>query len=314
MRRKKITVIGAGNVGGTTAQRLVEKSFADVVLLDILRDLAVGKALDLAETAPLYRYEPRIIGTDDYKDTAGSDIVIITSGIPRKPGMTRDELLATNLKIVRSVTEQAAAHSPQAVLLVVSNPLDAMTYAAYRISRFPRERVIGMAGVLDAARFRSFIAMELNTSVENIDAFVLGGHGDTMVPLPRYTTVAGVPITELIPPDRLEAIVQRTRDGGAEIVKLLKTGSAYYAPSAAIVEMVEAILRDKKKVLPCAALCRGEYGVNGLFVGVPARLGVAGMEGIFEIRLTPQERGSFDQSVSAVKELCEGVDRMLSSP
>jgi malate dehydrogenase len=312
MKRRKITIIGAGNVGGTTAQRLVEKELAEeLILLDINKEVAMGKALDLAESAPIYGYDTQIRGTDNYADTEGSDVVVITSGVPRKPGMSRDDLLSTNAKIVKSVAEQVAARSPEAVVIVVSNPLDAMTYVTYKMTRFPRERVIGMAGVLDSARMATFIAQELHVSTQTVRAIVMGGHGDSMIPLPRYTTVGGVSVTEMIPKDRLDAIVQRTRDGGAEIVKLLKTGSAYYAPSAAIVEMVEAIVKDKKKILPCAALCKGEYGVQDLFVGVPAKLGIAGMEAIVEFELTSEEAAGLRKSADAVKELCSIVDRMI---
>jgi len=312
MKRRKITIIGAGNVGGTAAQRLAEKELAEeLVLLDIVKDVAVGKALDLAQSAPIYGYDTQIRGTDNYADTDGSDLVVITSGVPRKPGMSRDDLLSTNAKIVKSVAEQVAARSPEAVIIVVSNPLDAMTYVTYKVTRFPRERVIGMAGVLDSARMATFIAQELHVSIQTVRAIVMGGHGDSMVPLPRHTTVGGVSVTELIPKDRLDAIVQRTRDGGAEIVKLLKTGSAYYAPSAAIVEMVEAIVKDKKKILPCAALCKGEYGVQDLFVGVPAKLGNGGMEAIVEFELTSEETAGLRKSADAVKELCALVDRMV---
>ncbi len=309
--KNKITVIGAGQVGGTTAQRLAEKEFADIVLVDINQDLPQGKALDLLESGPIYGYDTRIVGTANYEETANSDIVIITSGVPRKPGMSRDDLLRVNAGIVKSVTEQVVQRSPGAILLIVSNPLDAMTYVAYRVSRFPRERVIGMAGVLDSARFRAFIATELAVSVENVHAFVLGGHGDSMVPLPRYTTVAGIPLTELLSKERLDALIQRTRDGGAEIVRLLKTGSAFYAPSAAIVEMVESIVQDKKKILPCAALCQGEYKIDNLFVGVPVKLGQRGIEEIIQIKLTPEEEANLRQSVAAVRELCEAVDKMI---
>lgn len=311
LKRSKVTIIGAGHVGGTTAQRLAEKEIADVVLVDVEPDLPQGKALDLLESAPIYEYDVRLVGTSSYDETADSDIVVVTSGVARKPGMSRDDLLRVNVGIVKTVTEQVVQKSPGAILIVVSNPLDAMTYVAYRVSRFPRERVIGMAGVLDSARFRSFIGMELDVSVESIQGFVLGGHGDSMVPLPRYTTVAGIPITELIPKERLEAIIQRTRNGGAEIVKLLKTGSAYFAPSAAIVEMAEAIIKDKKKILPCAALCRGEYKIDNLFVGVPVKLGHGGIEKIIEIKLTPEEEANFRRSAAAVQELCEAVDKLL---
>ncbi|HLG22940.1 MAG TPA: malate dehydrogenase [Candidatus Manganitrophaceae bacterium] len=314
IKRSKVTVVGAGNVGGTTAQRLAEKEIADVVLVDIAPGLPQGKALDLSQSAPIYHYDTRLIGTNGYEETAQSDIVIITSGVPRKPGMSREDLLRVNVGIVKSVTESVIQKSPEAILLVVSNPLDAMTYVAHRVSRFSRERVFGMAGVLDSARFRSFIAAELNVSVENVHAFVLGGHGDQMVPLARYTTVGGIPVTELIPKDRLDAMIQRTRDGGAEIVKLLKTGSAYFAPSAAIVEMVESIIKDKKKILPCAALCQGEYKVNNLFVGVPVKLGQGGVEKIIEIQLTAEEEVGFRRSTEAVQELCGAVDKILSLP
>ncbi|MBI3802263.1 MAG: malate dehydrogenase [Nitrospirae bacterium] len=310
-RKSKITIVGAGQVGGTTAQRLAEKAFADVVLVDINADLPQAKALDLLESAPIYGYDTRVIGTANYEETANSDIVIITSGVPRKPGMSRDDLLRVNVGIVKGVTEQVVQRSPDTILLIVSNPLDAMTYVAHKISQFPRERVIGMAGALDSARFRAFISMELGVSVENVHAFVLGGHGDSMVPLPRYTTVAGIPLTELLPKDRLDALIQRTRDGGAEIVKLLKTGSAFYAPSAAVVEMAEAIVKDKKKILPCAALCQGEYKIDNLFVGVPVKLGQKGIEEIIQIKLTPEEETNLNRSAAAVRELCEAVDKII---
>ncbi len=301
--RRKVTVVGAGNVGATTAQRLAEKELCDVVLVDIIEGVPQGKALDLAEAAPIEKHDARLVGANDYEPTAGSDIVIITAGIARKPGMSRDDLIGTNAKIVKSVTQEVAARSPEAVLIVVSNPLDAMCHVAYATSGFPKQRVLGMAGVLDSARFRAFIAMELGVSVENTHAFVLGGHGDTMVPLPRYSTVAGIPITELLPAERIEALVQRTRDGGAEIVSLLKTGSAYYAPASAAVEMAEAILKDKKKILPCAALLQGEYGLQELFIGVPVKLGAGGIEQIIEIRLTDEERAALEKSAAAVAEL-----------
>ncbi len=305
MGRRKVSVIGAGNVGATTAQRIAEAGLADVVLVDIVEGLPQGKGLDLAEAAPVVGHDARIVGTNDYAETAGSDIVVVTSGIARKPGMSRDELLATNAGIVRSVVEQAAAVSPNAILVVVTNPLDAMCHVAMRASGFPRERVIGMAGVLDSARFRTFIAMELGVSVEDTHAFVLGGHGDTMVPLPRYSTVAGVPITELLPPERIAALVERTANGGAEIVSLLKTGSAFYAPAAATFEMVEAILLDRKRVLPCAVYLQGEFGIRDLFVGVPCVLGAGGMERVFEIELNAEERAAFERSAAAVRELVE---------
>lgn len=311
LQRKKITVIGAGHVGATTAQRLAEKEIADVVLIDIQEDMPAGKALDLAEAAPIYGYGCRLSGGANYKDTANSDIVIITSGLPRKPGMSRDDLLRVNAKIVQEVTAKAVAQSPDAILIVVSNPLDAMTYVAHRTSGFPKERVLGMAGVLDAARFKTFLAMELNVSVENIQTVVLGGHGDSMVPLPRYTAVSGIPVMELISKDRLDAIVQRTRDGGAEIVKLLKTGSAYYAPSAAIIEMVESILKDKKKILPCSALCTGEYKLDNVFIGVPVRLGHRGIEQIYEINLSAAEATALYASAKTVQDLCEIAREVL---
>jgi malate dehydrogenase len=311
MKKNKITIVGAGQVGGTTAQRLAEKEFADIVLVDINPDLPQGKVLDLLESGPIYGYNTHLIGTAGYEETAHSDIVVITSGVPRKPGMSRDDLLRINVGIVKEVTEQVVRRSPEAILIVVSNPLDAMTYVAHRVSRFPRERVLGMAGALDSARFRAFISMELGVSVENIHAFVLGGHGDSMVPLPRYTTVAGIPLTELLSKERLDALIQRTRDGGAEIVKLLKTGSAFYAPSAAVVEMVEAIIKDKKKILPCAVLCQGEYKIDNLFVGVPVKLGQGGIEAIIQIQLTPEEEANFRRSAAAVRELCEAVDKMI---
>ena len=308
MTRRKVSVIGAGNVGGTTAQRLAEKNLADVVLLDINEGVAKGKALDITESAPLYGFDVRVTGTGSYDDTAGSNLVVISSGVPRKPGMSRDDLLRINAEIVQGVTREVAKRSPEAVLIVVSNPLDAMTYVAYRESGFPRERVMGMAGALDSARLRAFIAMELGVSVTNVHALVLGGHGDTMVPLMRYTTVNGIPVDQLMAADRLEGLVKRTREGGAEIVNLLKTGSAYFAPSAAVVEMVEAILTDQQKMIPTAAYCSGEFGIDGLFVGVPARLGARGVEAIVQVDLTPAERALLAQSAVAVRELCEKVD------
>jgi malate dehydrogenase len=301
--RKKVTIVGSGNVGATTAHWIASKELADVVLIDIIEGVPQGKGLDLLEAMPIEKRDSYIKGTNDYKDTGNSDIVVITAGIPRKPGMSRDDLLNTNYGIMKAVVGEVVKHSPNCILIIVSNPLDAMAQAAYKLSGFPRERVVGMAGVLDSARFRAFIADELKVSVENVTAFVLGGHGDTMVPLPRYSTVAGIPITELIEKSRLEALVQRTRDGGAEIVKHLKTGSAYYAPSAAATEMVEAILKDKKKILPCAAYLQGEYGISGLFVGVPVKLGARGIEQIIEIKLTAEEKAGLDKSAAAVKEL-----------
>src|SRR5437773_3933581 len=301
--RKKVTVVGSGNVGATLAQRLVDRELADVVMIDILEGIPQGKALDMLEAGPVEGYDCNVIGTNVYKDTAGSDIVVITAGIARKPGMSRDDLLATNSKIVGDVTRNAVAYSPGCIIIAVSNPLDAMCHVAFHASGFPRQRVVGMAGVLDSARFRTFIAMELSVSVENVTAFVLGGHGDTMVPLPRYSTVAGIPITELLSKEQVDRLVQRTRDGGAEIVKLLKTGSAYYAPSAATAEMVEAILKDKKKILPCAVYLDGEYGIKGLFVGVPVKLGAKGVEEIIQIKLTAEENGALQKSSSSVREL-----------
>ncbi len=301
--RKKVAIVGSGNVGATAAHWIAAKELADVVLIDIIEGVPQGKGLDLLQAMPIEKKDSHVLGTNDYADTANSDIVVITAGIPRKPGMSRDDLLNTNHKIVREVVSKAIAVSPNCILIVVSNPLDAMAQAAYKMSRFPRERVIGMAGVLDSARFRTFIAQELNVSVENVTAFVLGGHGDTMVPLARYSTVAGIPITELMDAATIERLVQRTRDGGAEIVKYLKTGSAYYAPSAAVTEMVEAILKDKKKILPCAAYLQGEYGIQGLFVGVPCKLGAGGIQQVIQITLTAQEKAALEKSAGAVKEL-----------
>src|SRR3954467_10671143 len=301
--RKKVTIVGSGNVGATAAHWMAAKELADVVLIDIVEGIPQGKGLDLLEAMPIEKRDSHVLGTNDYADTANSDIVVITAGIPRKPGMSRDDLLNTNYKIMQDVVGKVVANSPNSILIVVSNPLDAMAQAAFRISKFNRERVIGMAGVLDSARFRTFIAEELKVSVENVTAFVLGGHGDTMVPLARYSTVAGIPITELMDKATLDRLVQRTRDGGAEILKHLKTGSAYYAPSAAVAEMVEAILKDKKKILACAAYLDGEYGLKGLFVGVPCKLGTRGIEQIIEIKLTPEEQSALQKSAGAVKEL-----------
>ena len=300
---KKVTVIGAGNVGATAAQRLAEKQLCDVVLVDIVEGVPQGKALDLNEAAPIEKHDSHLTGTNSYEDTAGSDIVIITAGIPRKPGMSRDDLISTNAGIVKAVTKEVASRSPEAILIIVSNPLDAMCHVAFEAAGFPKQRVIGMAGVLDSARFRAFISIELDVSVENTHAFVLGGHGDTMVPLPRYSTVAGIPITELMAPDRIDALVDRTRNGGAEIVGLLKTGSAYYAPASAAVEMAESILKDKKKILPCAAYLQGEYGQQDLFIGVPVKLGAKGVEDIIEITLTDDEKQALQKSADAVQEL-----------
>ena len=307
---KKVTVVGAGHVGATAAQRLAEKELCDVVLVDIIEGVPQGKALDLTEAAPVEKHDAHLAGVNSYEDTAGSDIVIITAGIPRKPGMSRDDLISTNAGIMKSVTEQIVKYSPNTILIIVSNPLDAMCHVAFDASGFPKERVIGMAGVLDSARFRAFIAMELDVSVENTHAFVLGGHGDTMVPLPRYSTVAGIPITELMPADRIEAIVDRTRNGGAEIVGLLKTGSAYYAPASAAVEMAESILKDKKKILPCAAYLQGEYGLQDLFIGVPVKLGSTGIEEIVQIQLTDEEKAALNKSAAAVQELKEVLKKL----
>jgi malate dehydrogenase len=307
---KKVTVIGAGNVGATAAQRLAEKELCDVVLIDIIEGVPQGKALDLTEAAPVEKHDAHLTGANAYDASAESDIVIITAGIPRKPGMSRDDLISTNAGIVKTVTQQVAALSPDAILIIVSNPLDAMCHVAYDVSGFPKERVMGMAGVLDSARFRAFISMELNVSVENTHAFVLGGHGDTMVPLPRYSTVAGIPITELLSQDRIDALVDRTRNGGAEIVGLLKTGSAYYAPASAAVEMAESILKDKKKILPCAVYLQGEYGLNELFIGVPVKLGAGGVEEIIEITLTEDEKAALQNSAAAVQELKEVLKKL----
>jgi malate dehydrogenase len=300
--KTKVTVVGGGNVGATVAQGIALKELADVVVVDIIEGVPQGKTLDLMETAPVEKSDAVLTGANNYDPTENSDIVVITAGLPRKPGMSRDDLLWKNEEIVAAVTREVAKRSPKSILVVVSNPLDAMCEVARRVSRFPRERVIGMAGVLDSARMRAFIAMELNVSVENTHAFVLGGHGDTMVPLPRYSTVAGIPITELIAKERIDAIVDRTRNGGAEIVNLLKT-SAWYAPGASTVEMVEAILKDKRKILPCAAFLQGEYGINGLYVGVPVKLGRNGIEQIVQIKLTDDERTALNKSADAVKEL-----------
>jgi malate dehydrogenase len=307
--RKKITVIGAGHVGATCAQRLAERDYADVVLVDIVEGLPQGKALDMNQSGPVVGYEPTVTGTNSYEETAGSDVCVITSGSPRKPGMSRDDLLSVNKGIVGSVTQQFAESSPDAIIIVVTNPLDAMCHVALDTSGFPRQRVLGMAGILDSARFRTFLAWELGVSVRDVTGFVLGGHGDTMVPVVSYTNVAGIPVAQKIEAGRLDEIVQRTRDGGAEVVKLLKEGSAYYAPSAGAVEMVDAILLDQKRVLPCAALCQGEFGIDNLFVGVPCRLGADGLEEIIEIDLTDSEREELQKSAGSVKEL---VDAMAS--
>ena len=305
--RKKVTVVGGGFVGSTTAQRIVDRGLADVVLTDILEGVPAGRALDMLESTPITRADARALGIStaagDYKASANSDIVVITAGFPRKPGMSRDDLLKANYEVVKGVVEAVVKHSPNAILIMVTNPLDAMVQAAYKISGFPKNRVMGMAGILDSARMSSFVATELNVSVENVHSFVLGGHGDDMVPLPRYSNVAGIPLPDLLPKDRIDAIVDRTRKGGAEIVGLLKTGSAYYAPSAAVTEMVAAILQDKKKILPCAAYLEGEYGIKGLFVGVPVKLGEKGVEQVIEIKLTPEENAALQKSAAAVREL-----------
>jgi malate dehydrogenase len=303
--RPKITVVGAGNVGASVAQYAVEKELGDVVLVDVIDGIPQGKALDLLQAGPIHRYDSLVTGSNGYDETANSDVVVITAGLARKPGMTRDDLLFKNAEIVGSVVEQITARSKDAILVLVTNPLDAMVQLAWKKSGFPHKRVVGMAGVLDSARFRTFIARELNVSVENVTAFVLGGHGDTMVPLPRYSTVAGIPITDLLSKEKIDALVTRTANGGAEIVNYLKTGSAYYAPAASAVEMVEAILKDKKKILPCAAYLEGQYGTNGLYVGVPVKLGRSGVEQIIEIKLTPDEQAAFNKSAAAVRELVE---------
>lgn len=301
--RKKVTVVGAGNVGATTALWIASKELADVVLVDIMEGVPQGKGLDLLEATPIIGKDVQVTGSNSYEETANSNIVVITAGFPRKPGMSRDDLLKANYDVIAATVEKVVAQSPNSILILVTNPLDAMAQTAYKLSKFSRNRVIGMAGVLDSARFATFIAQELNVSVENVNAFVLGGHGDTMVPLPRFTTVAGIPITELLDAETIERLVQRTRDGGAEIVKYLKTGSAYYAPSAAVTEMVEAILKDKKKILPCAAYLEGEYGIQGLFVGVPCKLGANGIESVIEIKLSEAEQSELNRSAEAVRQL-----------
>ncbi len=305
--RKKVTVVGGGFVGATAAQRIADAGLADVVLTDILDGVPAGKGLDMLEAMPILRSDARVEGVStqggDYSATAGSAVVVITAGFARKPGMSRDDLVKANYAVVKDVTEAVARLSPEAILMVVTNPLDVMCQVAYRASKFPKNRVIGMAGVLDSARMRAFIATEMCVSVENVHAFVLGGHGDDMVPLPRYSTVAGIPLPELLPKERIEAIVQRTRKGGGEIVNLLKTGSAYYAPSAAVYEMVDAILRDRKKILPCSAYLEGEYGIQGLFMGVPVKLGAQGIEQVVEIKLTPDEQAALDKSAASVREV-----------
>ena len=301
--RKKVTVVGSGNVGATLAQRLVDKQLADVVMIDILEGIPQGKGLDLLEAGPIEGYDCKVRGTNDYADTRNSDLVVMTAGFPRKPGMSRDDLLKANYEVVKSAIAQVAKYSPDSILIIVTNPLDAMAQTAFKVSGFSKNRVIGMAGVLDTARYRTFIAEALGVSVQNVQGFVLGGHGDTMVPIPRYTTVAGIPVGELMPKDQLDAIIKRTANGGAEIVNLLKAGSAFYAPSAAVAEMVDAIFNDRKKILPCAAYLEGEYGINGLYVGVPVKLGARGIEQIIEIKLTPEEQAAIQKSAASVKEL-----------
>ncbi len=310
VRRPKVTIVGAGMVGGAVAQFLAQRDYADIVLVDIVEGLPQGKSLDLLEAGPILGYDSLLSGTNSYEETAGSDLVVITSGIARKPGMSRDDLLRTNMGIVRTVTEQVAAGSPGATILVVSNPLDAMCHVAFDAAGFARERVLGQAGVLDSARFRTFIAQELDVSVRDVTAFVLGGHGDTMVPLSRYSTVAGIPITELLPADRVRALEERTANGGAEVVSLLKTGSAYYAPGASVVEMVDAILQDQKRILPSSVRLEGEYGIDGLFVGVPVKLGAGGVEQIIQIALTDEEQAALHRSADAVRELVEVMRRL----
>ena len=306
--RKKITVVGAGNVGATVAQRLFERGYADVVLVDIVEGLPQGKALDMLESGPVLGTDSTITGTNSYADTANSDVAVITAGIARKPGMSRDDLLFTNMDIVGGVAEQIAKYSPNCILIVVSKPLDAMAQQALDVTKFPRERVIGMAGILDTARFRTFLATEVNASVEDVQAYVLGGHGDTMVPLVQSTNVAGIPISQLLNKEVLDPIVQRARDGGAEIVGLLKTGSAFYAPSAAVAQMVDAIILDKKRILPCAAYLKGEYGIDGLYIGVPVKLGASGIEEVIEVELSEEERANLDKSAAAVTELLEAMN------
>ena len=305
--RNKVTVVGSGNVGASVALRIADREIADVVMTDILEGIPQGKGLDMLQAGPIVGSDSHVAGSNDYKDTAGSDIVVVTAGFPRQPGMSRDDLLIKNYEVIKATTEKIIAQSPNCILIMVTNPLDAMCQVALKVSKFSKSRVIGMAGVLDSARFRTFIAQALNVSVENVQAFVMGGHGDTMVPLVRYSSVAGIPLTDLLDAKTLEAIVQRTRDGGAEIVKYLKAGSAFYAPSAAVVEMVEAILLDKKKILPCAAYLEGEYGINGLFLGVPVKLGAKGIEQIMEVKVTPDEQAAIKKSADAVKELVDVI-------
>jgi len=305
--RKKVTVIGAGNVGATVAHRLADKQLADVMMIDILEGIPQGKGLDLLEAGPIEGSDVKIKGTNNYVDTANSDLVVMTAGFPRKPGMSRDDLLKANFEVVKSAIEEAVKYSPQAILIVVTNPMDAMAQTAFRVSGFSKNRVIGMAGILDAARYRTFIAEALNVSVENVQGFVLGGHGDSMVPMPRYTTVAGIPVSEFLSKEQLDKIIQRTRGGGGEIVNLLKAGSAYYAPSAAVVEMIDAIFNDRKKILPCAAYLEGEYGIRGIFVGVLVKLGARGIDQIVEVKLTAEEQAALQKSAAAVKELVDVI-------
>ena len=311
--RKKVTVVGAGNVGATTAERIHALGYADVVLVDVVEDLPQGKSLDILESGPVLGTDALITGSNGYEETANSDLAIVTAGIARRPGMSRDDLLLTNMKIIGSVTQEVVKHSPNCIMIVVTNPLDAMVQHAYQISGFPRDRVFGMAGILDTSRFRTFIAQELNVSVEDVQAYVLGSHGDDMVPLVRYTTVGGIPISELLPEETIDRLVQRTRQGGGEIVQLLKAGSAYYAPSAAITQMAEAVLLDKKRILPCCAYLEGEYGINGLFVGVPVKLGAGGMEEIIQISLTGEEQAALNKSADNVRELVEIMRNSVAS-
>ena len=308
--RKKVTVVGAGNVGATAAQRIAERDYADVVLVDVVEGLPQGKGLDMLESGPVLGYDSKITGTNGYAPTANSDLVVITAGIARRPGMSRDDLLKTNMGIMGAVVGEVVRYSPDSILMIVSNPLDAMVYHAHKLSGFPKERVVGMAGVLDTARMRTFIASELGVSMEDVQALVLGGHGDTMVPLVRYTTVGGIPLSEWLPQGKIDSIVQRTRDGGGEIVSLLKTGSAFYAPSAAVVQMTDAIMLDKKRILPAAAYLEGEFGTSGVFVGVPVILGAKGVEKVIDLELTPEEKAGFDNSVAAVNELMEAMSNL----
>jgi malate dehydrogenase len=311
--RRKVTVVGAGNVGANCALRIAGRELADVVMVDVIEGIPQGKGLDLVQSGPVEGFDVNVVGANDYQATANSDIVMITAGFPRKPGMSRDDLLLANYEVVKSATEQAVKYSPSCVLVLVTNPLDAMCWTAFEVSKFPKQRVIGMAGILDTARFRTFIAQELDVSVENVTAMVLGGHGDTMVPLVRLASVSGIPLTELLDQASIDRLVQRTRDGGAEIVKYLKTGSAYYAPSSAAVEMVESILKDKKKVLPCAAYLEGEYGIDGLFVGVPVKLGARGIERIFQIRLPSDEQAALEKSAASVQELVDVIKQKMAA-